>query len=72
MLWEAHFHYRNADAAPHDFAKGHLKLWEARGRERDASLKAASSAAQRLEIYRGDLRLEQIDDIIPFPVAPDA
>lgn len=72
VLWEAHFHYRNADAAPHDFAKGHLKLWEARGRERDASLKAASSAAQRLEIYRGDLRLEQIDDIIPFPVAPDA
>jgi hypothetical protein len=69
VLWEAHFHYRSADAAPRAFAKAHLKFWEARGKEREARLEEAGTAAQRLEIYRGDLRLEQIADIIPFPAA---
>lgn len=69
VLWEAHFHYRSADAAPRAFAKAHLKFWEARGKEREARLEEAGSAAQRLEIYRGDLRLEQVADIIPFPAA---
>ena len=69
VLWEAHFHYRSADAPPHAFAKAHLKFWEARGKEREARLEEAGTAAQRLEIYRGDLRLDQVADIIPFPAA---
>ncbi|MBO9552389.1 hypothetical protein [Pseudomonas sp.] len=67
ILWEAHFHYRSADMAPRAFAKAHLKFWEARGKGREARLEEAGTAAQRLEIYRGDLRLEQVTDIIPFP-----
>jgi len=69
VLWEAHFHYRSADAPPRAFAKAHLKFWEARGKEREARLEEAGTAAQRLEIYRGDLRLDQVADIIPFPAA---
>ncbi|MFK0034344.1 dermonecrotic toxin domain-containing protein [Pseudomonas monteilii] len=74
VLWEAHFHYRSADAAPKTFAKGHLKLWEPRlpgdarlGKEREAQLEKANTAAERIEIYRGDLRPEQVEGIIPFP-----
>lgn len=69
VLWEAHFHYRSANAAPHAFVKGHLKFWEPRGVARDVRLEATTNAAERLDIYRGDLRLEQVSDIIPFPAA---
>lgn len=67
VLWEAHFHYRSADAPARGFAKGHLKFWEPRGKARDARMEEASSAAERLQIYRGDLRLEQVEGLIPFP-----
>ena len=67
VLWEAHFHYRSANAAPHAFVKGHLKFWEPSGMARDVRLEATTTAAERLDIYRGDLRLEQVSDIIPFP-----
>ena len=72
VLWEAHFHYHSADAAPRDFAKAHLKLWEPRPereREREARLERANTAAERIEIYRGDLRLAQVEGIIPFPAS---
>ncbi|MBX4378260.1 hypothetical protein K4H02_24700, partial [Mycobacterium tuberculosis] len=67
VLWEAHFHYRSAEAPARDFAKGHLKFWEPRGKDREARMEEASSAAERLQVYRGDLRLEQVDGVIPFP-----
>ncbi|MND98516.1 hypothetical protein D3C80_908740 [compost metagenome] len=67
VLWEAHFHYRSANAAPHGFVKGHLKFWEPRGMAREVRLEATTNATERLGIYRGDLRLEQVSDIIPFP-----
>lgn len=67
VLWEAHFHYRSVDAPARGFAKGHLKFWEPRGKAREARMEEASSAAERLQIYRGDLRLEQVEGLIPFP-----
>ena len=67
MLWEAHFHYRSADAPARAFVKGHLKFWEPRGKARDAQMEEASSAAERLQIYRSDLRLAQVEGVIPFP-----
>ncbi|MNH16689.1 hypothetical protein D3C79_763380 [compost metagenome] len=69
VLWEAHFHYRTADAQPHDFVKGHLKFREPRAVGRDAELELASNPRERIAIYRGDLRLAQIADLIPFPPA---
>ncbi|MBC3494713.1 hypothetical protein HU764_023840 [Pseudomonas sp. SWRI100] len=74
VLWEAHFHYRSADAAPRTFVKGHLKHWEPRParasraeKAREVRLEHAHTAAERIDIYRGDLRLDQIEGIIPFP-----
>lgn len=67
IWWEAHFHYRTADAKPHDFVKGHLKFREPRAVGRDAELELASDPKERIAIYRGDLRLAQIADLIPFP-----
>ncbi|WP_085621734.1 MULTISPECIES: hypothetical protein [unclassified Pseudomonas] len=67
VLWEAHFHYRSADAPARAFVKGHLKFWEPRGKARDAQMEEASSAAERLQIYRSDLRLAQVEGVIPFP-----
>lgn len=67
VLWEAHFHYRSADAPARGFAKGHLKFWEPRGKPREARMEEASSAAERLQVYRGDLRLDQVEGVIPFP-----
>ncbi|MBV4489529.1 hypothetical protein HU760_002830 [Pseudomonas sp. RD9SR1] len=67
VLWEAHFHYRSADAPARAFVKGHLKFWEPRGKAREARMEEASSTAERLQIYRGDLRLEQVEGLIPFP-----
>ncbi|MFP3403831.1 DUF6543 domain-containing protein [Pseudomonas sp. SIMBA_065] len=66
-LWEAHFHYTSAQAAPREFAKGHLKFWEPRAMNRDERLQRSHDSAERINIYRGDLRLEQIDGVIPFP-----
>ncbi len=54
-LWEAHFHYTTANANARRFAKGHLKFPEAMGRD------------ERLQ--RSDLRLDQIEDLIPFPAS---
>ncbi|MFF7061674.1 hypothetical protein [Pseudomonas sp. NPDC008258] len=64
-LWEAHFHYTSASAAARRFAKGHLKFPNAMSR--DERLQRALAATERYDIYRGDLRLEQVEDLIPFP-----
>nr|WP_158458667.1 hypothetical protein [Pseudomonas fluorescens] len=65
-LWEAHFHYPTAATPGREFAKGHLKLWSQRSLGREAQLRAAVSGHSLLAIYRGDLRLSQVDGIIPF------
>ncbi|MFV3287447.1 hypothetical protein ACNFBR_01780 [Pseudomonas sp. NY11955] len=64
-LWEAHFHYTSASTNARRFAKGHLKFADAMSR--DERLQRALAPAERYDIYRGDLRLEQIEDLIPFP-----
>ncbi|MOA55591.1 hypothetical protein D3C78_1794100 [compost metagenome] len=66
-LWEVHFHYSSADAAPRAFAKGHLKFSEPHAMSRDEQLMLSNTPAERLRIYRGDLRLDQIEGVIPFP-----
>ncbi|MFJ4052380.1 dermonecrotic toxin domain-containing protein [Pseudomonas sp. NPDC089743] len=66
VLWEAHFHYRSQQASARDFAKGHLKFWEPRSLEREEQLKHATTA-ERIKIYRGDLKLEDVVGIVPFP-----
>lgn len=66
VLWEAHFHYRSTQASARRFVKGHLKFWEPRSLEREEKLKNATNA-ERIKIYRGDLKLEEVADIIPFP-----
>ncbi|WP_460417256.1 hypothetical protein [Pseudomonas sp. microsymbiont 2] len=66
-IWEAHFHYTRAQAPAHAFAKGHLKFWEPRSMSRDEQLERSTNAKERIAIYRGDLRLEQVKDLIPFP-----
>ncbi|MCS4283720.1 hypothetical protein M2396_002013 [Pseudomonas sp. BIGb0278] len=66
QLWEAHFHYSSAQAAPRAFAKGHLKFWEPRAMSREEQLQRTVNPAERVRIYRGDLRLEQIEDLFPF------
>ncbi|MCX2887662.1 hypothetical protein OO258_05410 [Pseudomonas sp. DCB_BI] len=70
VLWEAHFHYPSLDASAHDFVKGHLKFWDAGVRGRKAMLEQAADARERIAIYRGDLRLDQVIGIIPFPETP--
>lgn len=67
VLWEAHFHYRSLEARGHDFVKGHLKFRDAGTGGSDAMLEQAVDAGERVAIYRGDLRLEQVLGIIPFP-----
>ncbi|MGE8388461.1 MAG: hypothetical protein ACN6O4_10570 [Pseudomonas sp.] len=67
ILWEAHFHYTSAQAAARRFAKAHLKFWESRGMSREEKLERSPDPAERIHIYRGDLRLEQIEGVIPFP-----
>ena len=66
-LWEAHFHYTTATANARRFAKGHLKFPEAMGR--DERLQRAQASAERCPVYRGDLRLDQIEDLIPVPAS---
>ena len=66
-LWEAHFHYTTANANARRFAKGHLKFPEAMGR--DERLQRAQASAERCQVYRGDLRLDQIEGLIPFPAS---
>ncbi|MGJ7549465.1 hypothetical protein [Pseudomonas alloputida] len=70
LVWEAHFHYPSLEAGGHDFVKGHLKFWDAGVRGREAMLEQAANARERIAIYRGDLRLEQVIGIIPFPAEP--
>ncbi|MGE8322970.1 MAG: hypothetical protein ACN6OX_07805 [Pseudomonas sp.] len=65
ILWEAHFHYTHHDSLAKDFAKGHLKF--ATAKTRDAQLEDALSPQERLKVYRGDLKYEQVKDLIPFP-----
>lgn len=67
MLWEAHFHYTSAQAAARRFAKAHLKFWEPRAMSREEKLERSRDPAERIHVYRGDLRLEQIEGVIPFP-----
>nr|WP_314476977.1 DUF6543 domain-containing protein [uncultured Pseudomonas sp.] len=65
-LWEAHFHYSDATTDMRQFSKGHLKLWSQRKLGRKAQLLAAGSGKDLLAIYRGELRLDQIEGVIPF------
>lgn len=65
-LWEAHFHYPAADTPARTFNKGHLKLWSQRKLGREAQLRAAATGKDLLAIYRSDLRLEQVEGLIPF------
>jgi len=64
-LWEAHFHYPEQDSADREFVRGHLKLWSQRKLGRLAQLRAARRN-EALNIYRGQLRAEDIEGIIPF------
>ncbi|BBH43919.1 hypothetical protein [Pseudomonas sp. KU43P] len=64
-LWEAHFHYTSPSINARRFAKGHLKFPDAMSREE--RLQRALAPAERYQIYRGDLRLKQVEELIPFP-----
>ena len=64
-LWAAHFHFADAQAAPTDFDKGHLKLWSQRRQGYKDQMIAAQSG-EVLRIYRGNLTLPQASGIIPF------
>lgn len=65
-LWEAHFHYPKAETPARQFSKGHLKVWWQRKLGREAQLRAADSGKDLLEIYRGELRLPDVEGIIPL------
>jgi len=65
-LWEAHFHYKQSDTPSRGFFKGHLKLWSQRKLGREAQLEHARTSQEWIEIYRGDLRAEQMEGVIPF------
>ncbi|HEK1689944.1 TPA: hypothetical protein SMR48_001156 [Pseudomonas putida] len=65
-LWEAHFHYPDIATPARQFSKGHLKLWAQRKLGRLAQLRAATSGEDLVAIYRGDLRLNQVEGLIPF------
>lgn len=65
-LWEAHFHYPGEATPGREFVKGHLKLWSQRTLGREAQMRAAVSGHDLLAIYRGDLRLSQVEGVIPF------
>ncbi|MFJ4113530.1 dermonecrotic toxin domain-containing protein [Pseudomonas sp. NPDC089758] len=65
-LWEAHFHYPDIGTPGRQFSKGHLKLWAQRKLGRLAQLRAATSGEDLVAIYRGDLRLAQVEGLIPF------
>ncbi|MFK3772452.1 dermonecrotic toxin domain-containing protein [Pseudomonas sp. NPDC089406] len=65
-LWEVHFHYPAQDTPGRSFSKGHLKLWSQRKLGRQAQFAAAGSQGVLLAIYRGDLRMDQVEGIIPF------
>lgn len=65
-LWEAHFHYPSAETPARQFSKGHLKVWWQRKLGREAQLRAAGTGKDLLEIYRGELRLPDVEGIIPF------
>lgn len=65
-LWEAHFHYPSESTPRRQFNKGHLKLWSQRRLGRKAQLRAAGTDKDLLAIYRGDLRLSQVEGVIPF------
>ncbi|WP_191830625.1 dermonecrotic toxin domain-containing protein [Pseudomonas fluorescens] len=65
-LWEAHFHYPSAETPARQFSRGHLKVWWQRKMGRKTQLNAAVSGQDFLEIYRSELRLLDVDGIIPF------
>ncbi|MFQ6574721.1 dermonecrotic toxin domain-containing protein [Pseudomonas sp. UM16] len=65
-LWEAHFHYPSIDTPAGQFSKGHLKVWWQRKLGREAQLRAAVAGKDLLEIYRSELRLPDVEGIIPF------
>ena len=66
-LWEAHFHYRDANSPARQFIKGHLKIWSQRKLGRRAQMEAArSNSGELLAIHRGNLTLSEVDGVIPF------
>ncbi|MNH47019.1 hypothetical protein D3C79_1100710 [compost metagenome] len=54
------------DTTARQFSKGHLKLWAQRKLGRLAQLRAATSGEALVAIYRGNLRLNQVEGLIPF------
>ncbi|MFJ3074139.1 dermonecrotic toxin domain-containing protein [Pseudomonas sp. NPDC087029] len=66
LLWEAHFHYPAADTPEREFSKGHLKLGYQSKLGREAQMRAAASGKEVLAIYRGNLRLADVEGLIPF------
>ncbi|MFK0313217.1 hypothetical protein ACIQUF_18550 [Pseudomonas sp. NPDC090233] len=73
LLWEVHFHYPTANSAPQAFSKGHLKMPTAQGiaspraLERQVQLQRAHTAHEQIEVYRANLRLKEVEGLIPFP-----
>jgi len=65
-LWEVHLHYPALDTPRREFSKGHLKLWTQRKLGRNAQLRAGIERNELLLIYRGDVRLAQVEDLLPF------
>lgn len=64
-LWEAHFHYPSENADDRSFVQGHLKIWAQRKLGHEAQMRAAQNN-DVLDIYRGKLRLADVEGIIPF------
>lgn len=62
-LWEAHFHFRSQAAPGREFDWGHLKTWKQRSLARMDQLRAAE-LGEGLKIYRGNLRLSDVQGII--------
>jgi len=65
-LWEAHFHYPRSDTPSREFSKGHLKLGYQSKLGREAQMRAAASGREVLAIYRGNVRLGDVEELIPF------
>lgn len=65
-LWEVHLHYPAIDTPRRQFSKGHIKLWTQRKLGRNAQLRVGIERNELLLIYRGDVRLAQVEDLLPF------
>ncbi|MFD3211530.1 dermonecrotic toxin domain-containing protein, partial [Pseudomonas sp. LR_7] len=64
-LWQVHLHYPGMETPPREFSKGHIKLWSQLSIGRDVQVRLARRKDMKA-IYRGDLRLADIDGLIPL------